>query len=35
LDPNYYVIRVFGWLGLATDIIPPRHQRRATATRQG
>ncbi len=35
LDPNYYVIRVFGWLGLARDIIPPRHQRRATAARQG
>lgn len=29
LDPNYYVIRLFGVLGLASDIIPPRHRRHA------
>jgi fatty-acid desaturase len=28
LDPNYYVIRFFGFLGLATDIIRPRVQRK-------
>ena len=27
LDPNYYVIKVFSWLGLAKDIIEPRHVR--------
>ncbi len=27
LDPNYYVIRLFGMLGLATDIVEPRHRR--------
>lgn len=27
-DPNYYIITVFGWLGLATDIIEPRHVRK-------
>lgn len=26
IDPNYYVIRLFGVLGLATDIIRPRDQ---------
>ena len=30
LDPNYYVIRLFGVLGLASDIIPPRHRRHAS-----
>lgn len=28
LDPNYYVIQLFGLCGLATNIIPPMHQRR-------
>jgi fatty-acid desaturase len=29
LDPNYYVIRLFGVLGLATDIVEPRTKRRS------
>lgn len=29
IDINYYTICVFGWLGLATDIIQPRHIRKA------
>lgn len=29
LDPNYYVIRLFGALGLASEIVQPRHQRQA------
>ncbi len=28
LDPNYYIIKVFSWLGLATEIIEPRHIRK-------
>ncbi|QDT05615.1 Fatty acid desaturase [Rubripirellula lacrimiformis] len=28
IDINYYTIRLFGVLGLATDIIPPRHVRK-------
>jgi fatty-acid desaturase len=28
IDPNYYVIRLFGTLGLATDIIRPRGERK-------
>ncbi len=28
LDINYYTIRLFGLLGLATNIIPPRAERR-------
>lgn len=31
-DPNYYAIRVFGLLGLASNIIPPRSKRRATGS---
>ncbi|QDS87638.1 Fatty acid desaturase [Rosistilla ulvae] len=27
-DPNYYVIQLFGVCGLATNIVPPMHQRR-------
>ena len=28
LDPNYYIIKVFSWCGLAKNIIPPRHVRK-------
>ena len=28
-DLTYGVIRVLAWCGLATDVVPPRHQRRA------
>lgn len=28
IDINYYVIRLFGLLGLATQIVPPRHRRK-------
>ena len=28
LDPNYYVIRLFAAVGLASDVVPPRHRRR-------
>lgn len=31
IDPNYYVIRLFGVLGLATHIIRPRHVRKSGA----
>ncbi|EMI23884.1 Stearoyl-CoA 9-desaturase [Rhodopirellula europaea SH398] len=31
IDPNYYVIRLFGALGLATHIIRPRHVRKSGA----
>ncbi len=31
IDVNYYVIRLFGVLGLATHIIRPRHQRKPLA----
>lgn len=33
LDPNYYMIRLFGLLGLATDIIEPRDKRRAKSVK--
>lgn len=29
LDGNYYHIKVLEWLGLAYDVIPPKHQRKA------
>lgn len=32
IDANYYVIRLFGWLGLATHIIPPRSKRQAATS---
>jgi fatty-acid desaturase len=31
LDPNYYTIRLFEAVGLASDVVPPRHRRRRTA----
>ncbi|TVP99077.1 MAG: acyl-CoA desaturase [Planctomycetaceae bacterium] len=30
-DPNYYVIRLLAMLGLVTDVVPPREQRRAAS----
>lgn len=29
LDGTYYLIKLLQWLGLATNVIPPRHRRRA------
>lgn len=34
-DPNYYVIRLLATVGLVTDIIPPRTQRRAASASAG
>jgi len=30
-DPNYYVIRLLAMVGLVTDVVPPREQRRAAS----
>jgi len=29
IDTNYYIIKIFSWFGLATNIVPPAHKRRA------
>ena len=29
IDPTYYAIKLLQWSGLATDVIPPAHRRRA------
>ncbi len=34
VDLNYYTIRMLGWVGLATDIIPPRDVRQRQAKRK-
>ena len=32
-DLNYYIIKSWSWVGLATDIVPPIHKRRARQKR--
>jgi len=34
-DLNYYIIVMFSWMGLATNIVPPMHKRRAARAKQG
>ena len=29
LDVSYYEIKMLQWVGLAWDVVPPRHKRRA------
>ncbi|MFK8111275.1 MAG: acyl-CoA desaturase [Rubripirellula sp.] len=33
-DPNYYIIKSWSWIGLASHIVPPLHQRRAAQKRK-